>query len=74
MAQPTASQIVQAALDCREKKMSDPAAVKRLQELGIPSADAPALIECVVQGFKAGNVAVITGGMSSVDLPLGQLY
>ena len=68
----SASQVVDTVLRSRVAKASEADTSKQLMALGVPAADVRSVIECVEQGFKAGTVAVITGGASSAGLPSGE--
>lgn len=72
MPQLHANLVVDTVLRSRESKASAEDTRRQLADLGVPVADVPSVIECVDQGFKAGIVAVVTGGASSADLPLGE--
>jgi len=64
--------IVNIVVDARKAKESDATIVDRLAAAGIAVEDAPTVIDVVENGFKQGTLAVVTGGLSSAQIPFGQ--
>lgn len=64
--------IVKIVVDARKAKESVSVIVDRLANAGVPAEDAPNVIDAIEKGFKHGTLSVVTGGLSSVDIPFGK--
>ena len=65
-------QIVKIVVDARKAKESDSTIIDRLAAAGVAAEDAPNLIDTIEKGFKHGTLSVVTGGISSADIPFGE--
>ena len=67
-----AKRIAKIVVDARKAKESDSAILDRLAEVGVAAPDVPLVIDAVEKGFKHGTLSVVSGGLSSADIPYGE--
>ena len=58
-------QIVEIVLSTNQNEISADELTRKIVGLGADPKDAPSILEAINTGFKAGNVAVVTGGLSA---------
>lgn len=68
----SARRVVDAVLRARDAESTDEQIHEQLIDLGVPASHTTSVVECVEHGFKAGVLAVVTGGVSAAEIPLGK--
>ncbi len=65
-------QIVTMVLNTNQNDVSPGDLARKVVDLGADPKDAPSILEAINTGFKAGTVAVVTGGLSAEGYAPGQ--
>jgi hypothetical protein len=66
------SQIVMMVLNTNQNEVSPGDLSRKIVDLGVDPKDAPSILDAINTGFKAGTLAVVTGGMSAEGYAPGQ--
>jgi hypothetical protein len=64
--------LVRIVIAGRKAKVPESVIRERLADIGVSAKDIPNVIDAIEKGFKHGTVSVVTGGLSSTDIPSGQ--
>lgn len=67
-----AKQIVDYVLNTNQNEVSKGELLRRMVDLGADPEDALSILKAINEGFKAGTLAVVTGGLATEDYVPGQ--
>lgn len=71
MTKKEATQLVQIVCKSRTQRMPEGQIIRQLELLGFATTEARHALEAITTGYKAGNVAAITGGLSARNYSTG---